>query len=107
MLLLRSRGAGRPSGSTASRRDGCGTAVTGMATARGIPCQREISMAKLLAGQVGMRVIDDCLQMHGGMGYVEEGPIARAWRDARLLQIGGGANEIMKEIITKAIGLGS
>ncbi len=74
---------------------------------RGIPCQREISMAKLLAGQVGMRVIDDCLQMHGGMGYVEEGPIARAWRDARLLQIGGGANEIMKEIITKAIGLGA
>jgi len=51
-------------------------------------------------------VIDDCLQMHGGMGYVEEGPVARAWRDARLLQIGGGANEIMKEIITKAIGLG-
>lgn len=73
---------------------------------RKLTCQREISMAKLLAGQVGMRVIDDCLQMHGGMGYVEEGPIARAWRDARLLQIGGGANEIMKEIITKAIGLG-
>lgn len=73
---------------------------------RKINSQREISMAKLLAGQIGMRVIDDCLQMHGGMGYVEEGPVARAWRDARLLQIGGGANEIMKEIITKAIGLG-
>ncbi len=73
---------------------------------RGVPCQREISMAKLVAGQSGMRVIDDCLQMHGGMGYVEEGPVARAWRDARLLQIGGGTNEIMKEIIVKAIGFG-
>jgi citronellyl-CoA dehydrogenase len=72
---------------------------------RGIPCQREISMAKLKAGEVAMDVIDDCLQMHGGMGYVEEGPVARAWRDTRLVSIGGGTSEIMKEIITKAIGL--
>lgn len=73
--------------------------------ARDVPAQREISMAKLAAGQCSMKVIDDCLQMHGGMGYVEEGPVARAWRDARLLQIGGGTNEVMKEIITKAINL--
>ncbi|QDG53745.1 acyl-CoA dehydrogenase [Persicimonas caeni] len=72
---------------------------------RGIPCQREISMAKLKGGDVAMDVIDKCLQMHGGMGYVEEGPVARAWRDTRLISIGGGTSEIMKEIITKAIGL--
>lgn len=72
---------------------------------RGLPAQREISMAKLMAGEVSMQVIDRCLQLYGGMGYVEEGPVARRWRDARLLSIGGGTNEIMKEIITKVIGL--
>ncbi|MFU8806614.1 MAG: acyl-CoA dehydrogenase family protein, partial [Bradymonadaceae bacterium] len=72
---------------------------------RGIPCQREISMAKLLVGDTAMSVIDSCLQLHGGMGYVEEGPVARAWRDTRLLSIGGGASEIMKEIISKVMGL--
>jgi citronellyl-CoA dehydrogenase len=72
---------------------------------RGVECQREISMAKLVVARTAMRVVDDCLQLHGGMGYVEEGPIARVWRDTRLLQIGGGANEIMKEIITKMMGL--
>lgn len=73
---------------------------------RGIECQREISMAKLYVAQESMRVIDECVQLHGGMGYVEEGPVARAWRDSRLLQIGGGANEIMKEIISRVMGFG-
>ncbi len=71
---------------------------------RGIPCQREISMAKLVAAEKSMQVVDRCLQLHGGMGYAEEGPVARAWRDARLLRIGGGASEIMKEIISKCMG---
>ena len=52
---------------------------------RGIPCQREISMAKLLAGQVGMRVIDDCLQMHGGMGITDELAIGHALKRVLLL----------------------
>ncbi|MBA2663061.1 MAG: acyl-CoA dehydrogenase family protein [Bradymonadaceae bacterium] len=72
---------------------------------RGIPCQREISMAKLMAGNIAMSVVDGCLQLYGGMGYVEEGPVARAWRDTRLLSIGGGTTEIMKEIISKVMGL--
>jgi citronellyl-CoA dehydrogenase len=72
---------------------------------RGIPCQREISMAKLMVGETAMSVIDGCLQLHGGMGYVEEGPVARAWRDTRLLSIGGGTTEIMKEILSKVMGL--
>ncbi len=72
---------------------------------RGIPCQREISMAKLIVAERAMEVIDRCMQLHGGMGYAEEAGIARAWRDARLLRIGGGASEIMKEIITKCMGL--
>jgi citronellyl-CoA dehydrogenase len=67
---------------------------------------REISMAKLYAGELACRVMDRCLQMHGGWGYVEEFPIARRWRDIRLITIGGGTSEIMKEIIAKRVGLG-
>jgi citronellyl-CoA dehydrogenase len=66
---------------------------------------REISMAKLFAGDLAQRVAYDCQQMHGGMGYIEETAIARAWRDIRLITIGGGTSEIMKEIIAKTSGL--
>ncbi len=72
---------------------------------RGIPAQKEISMAKAFVGENAMDVIDECLQLHGGMGYVEEGPVARAWRDTRLMSIGGGTTEIMKEIISKAMNI--
>ena len=65
---------------------------------------REVSMAKLLAGQLINNVTDGCLQMNGGMGLMEETRISRAFRDARLISIGGGANEIMCEIITKTSG---
>jgi citronellyl-CoA dehydrogenase len=64
---------------------------------------KEVSMAKLVAGDLMQRVAYDCQQFHGGMGYVSESHIARAWRDARLITIGGGASEIMKEIIAKLI----
>src|SRR6266851_5129233 len=64
---------------------------------------KEISMAKLFAGDLIQRVVYDCMQFHGGMGYVVETPIARAFRDARLLSIGGGTSEIMKEIIAKLV----
>jgi citronellyl-CoA dehydrogenase len=66
---------------------------------------REISMAKLFAGDLAQRVAYDCQQFHGGMGYIEETAIARAWRDVRLITIGGGTSEIMKEIIAKTSGL--
>lgn len=65
---------------------------------------REVSMAKLLAGQLLSSVTDGCLQMYGGMGLMEETRISRAFRDTRLMAIGGGANEIMCEIITKTMG---
>ncbi len=50
------------------------------------------------------RVADHCLQLHGGYGYMEEYPVARAWRDARVQKIYGGTNEIMKEIIGRSLG---
>ena len=52
-----------------------------------------------------MRVVDGCLQLHGGYGYSEEYPVARAWRDMRVLSIFAGTNEIMKTIIAKQLGL--
>jgi citronellyl-CoA dehydrogenase len=66
---------------------------------------REVSMAKLKAGRLAREVADSCLQFHGGMGYVEEYPIARYFRDSRLLSIGAGADEIMLEIIAKIEGV--
>ena len=66
---------------------------------------KEISMAKLFAGDLAQDVAYDCMQIHGGMGYITETDIARSWRDVRLLTIGGGTSEIMKEIIAKLAGL--
>ncbi|WP_224361852.1 acyl-CoA dehydrogenase family protein [Hyalangium versicolor] len=65
---------------------------------------KEISMAKLFAGDLAQKVAYDCQQFFGGMGYIEETHIARAWRDVRLITIGGGTSEIMKEIISKLYG---
>ena len=65
---------------------------------------KEISMAKLFAGDLAQKVAYDCQQLYGGMGYIEETHVARAWRDIRLITIGGGTSEIMKEIISKLVG---
>ncbi|XXF75583.1 acyl-CoA dehydrogenase family protein [Myxococcaceae bacterium GXIMD 01537] len=65
---------------------------------------KEISMAKLVAGDLAQKVAYDCQQFFGGMGYIEETFIARAWRDIRLITIGGGTSEVMKEIISKLHG---
>jgi citronellyl-CoA dehydrogenase len=66
---------------------------------------REASMAKLKAGRLAREVTDSCLQYYGGMGYMDETPISRAYRDARLLSIGGGADEVMLGIICKLEGI--
>ena len=65
----------------------------------------EVSMSKLFAADVAQKVVYDCLQFHGGSGFIEEYDIARTYRDMRLLPIGGGTSEVMKEIISKYSGL--
>jgi citronellyl-CoA dehydrogenase len=65
---------------------------------------REISMGKLIAGQLIRKVADGCLQMFGGMGFMTESLISRYYRDARIMSIGGGADEIMSEIIARLEG---
>jgi acyl-CoA dehydrogenase len=64
------------------------------------------SMAKYWCSDLQCKVIDECVQLHGGYGYMWEYPIARAWADARVQRIYGGTNEIMKEVITRSMGLG-
>src|SRR5215212_2824240 len=66
---------------------------------------REISMAKLHAARMACRVTDECLQIHGGAGYMKEFGIERAWRDMRLNRIGAGTDEIMLDVIGRSYGL--
>ena len=63
------------------------------------------SMAKLIAGRLARKVTDACLQYFGGQGFMWDNPISRAYRDARLASIGGGADEVMLEIIAKKMGI--
>jgi alkylation response protein AidB-like acyl-CoA dehydrogenase len=66
---------------------------------------REISMAKLFTAQMACEVTDECLQIHGGAGYMREYGIERAWRDMRLNRIGAGSDEIMLDVIGRSYGL--
>jgi alkylation response protein AidB-like acyl-CoA dehydrogenase len=61
------------------------------------------AMAKLETTELQFRVLDACVQLHGGYGYMLEYPIARAWADARVARIYGGSNEIMREIIGRSL----
>ena len=70
----------------------------------GLDVTREVSMGKLFAGRTVQKIADGCLQMYGGLGYMAEMSISRCFRDARLVSIGGGADEIMNEIIAKMEG---
>lgn len=69
--------------------------------AAGIDVTREVSMGKLCAARLIQKVADGCLQMFGGLGFMDEMLISRCYRDAKLISIGGGADEIMREIIAK------
>jgi alkylation response protein AidB-like acyl-CoA dehydrogenase len=64
------------------------------------------SMAKYWCSDLQCKVMDECLQLFGGYGYMWEYPITRAYADARVQRIYGGTNEIMKEVITRSMGLG-
>lgn len=64
---------------------------------------KEASMSKLLSTKIADRVINECLQLLGGYGYMEDYPMARLLRDSRLGQIGGGTSEILREIIAKMV----
>jgi alkylation response protein AidB-like acyl-CoA dehydrogenase len=66
---------------------------------------REISMTKLYAARVACEVADECIQIHGGAGYMKEYGVERVWRDTRLNRIGAGTDEIMLDLIGHSYGL--
>jgi long-chain-acyl-CoA dehydrogenase len=61
------------------------------------------AMVKLWTTERVNKVVDDCLQLFGGYGYMTEYPVARAWADLRITRIFGGTSEIMKEIISRSL----
>ena len=63
----------------------------------------DAALAKLHVTETLSRVLDECLQLHGGYGYMWEYPIARAWAGHRVSRIAGGSSEIMKEIISRTL----
>ena len=71
----------------------------------GIRAEKEISMAKLFTANLVKEVANEVLQLHGGYGYMEEYPVCRIYRDVAAFTIGGGTNEVMREIIAKQSGL--
>jgi alkylation response protein AidB-like acyl-CoA dehydrogenase len=66
----------------------------------------DAAKAKYWTAEVQNRVIDECVQLHGGYGYMNEYEVARAWTDARVTRIWAGSNEIMQELIGRDLGLG-
>jgi citronellyl-CoA dehydrogenase len=81
----------------------CASLVETKANAKEIT--RIASMCKLKTGRLARQVADTCIQFYGGMGYMEETPISRYFRDSRLTSIGGGADEVMLQIIAKLEGM--
>jgi alkylation response protein AidB-like acyl-CoA dehydrogenase len=72
---------------------------------RGELSAEDAAKAKWWCTEMQTRLVDTCLQLHGGYGYMEEYPIARAWRDGRVQTIYGGTTEVMKEIVGRALNL--
>jgi acyl-CoA dehydrogenase len=73
--------------------------------AAGHDATRQVTMAKLVTQRAAVEVMDACVQIHGGAGYMREYGIERMYRDARLGPIGGGTDEIMREILSRTMGL--
>jgi acyl-CoA dehydrogenase len=70
---------------------------------QGVDCVKEVSMAKAYCAELLNEVVYDCLQFHGGFGYIKESAIERMYRDARVQSIGGGATEVMLEEVAKRL----
>jgi alkylation response protein AidB-like acyl-CoA dehydrogenase len=66
---------------------------------------QDAAMAKWWTTELQKRVVDSCVQLHGGYGYMLEHPVARAYVDARVQTIYGGTTEVMKEIIGRSLGV--
>jgi butyryl-CoA dehydrogenase len=70
----------------------------------GKPCHLEAAAAKLFASETSKRAADQAIQIHGGMGFMEESPVARYWRDVKVNEIGEGTSEVQRMLIAKQLG---
>jgi butyryl-CoA dehydrogenase len=70
----------------------------------GRPCHIEAAAAKLFASETSKRACDQAIQIHGGMGFMEESPVARFWRDVKVNEIGEGTSEVQRMLIAKHLG---
>jgi alkylation response protein AidB-like acyl-CoA dehydrogenase len=71
----------------------------------GKPYSQAAAMAKLFASELAVRAADVAVQVHGGLGYMDETPAARFYRDAKILTLGEGTSEVMKIVIARHLGL--
>lgn len=71
---------------------------------QGKPFKKEAAIAKLYSSEAALRVVDEALQIHGGLGFMEDGPVARFYRDAKILTIGEGTSEVLRLIIARELG---
>ena len=70
---------------------------------RGEPCTTAAAMAKLFASELAVRAAGEAVQIHGGLGFMEDGPVARLYRDAKILTIGEGTSEIQRLVIGRRL----
>jgi butyryl-CoA dehydrogenase len=69
------------------------------------PYSKEASMAKLFASETAMRAASAAVQIHGGYGYIEDYPVCRYFRDAKILEIGEGTSEVQRLVLARSLGL--
>ena len=79
-------------------------AVAYQSSRRGEDVQRLAAMAKLYASETSKRAADQAVQIHGGYGFIEDYPVARYWRDAKVNEIGEGTSEIQRGLIARSLG---
>ena len=72
---------------------------------RGRPFRRAAAMAKLYSSEVAVTATRDAVQIHGGYGFIDETPVSRFYRDAKILEIGEGTSEIQRLLIARDLGL--
>ena len=73
---------------------------------RGEPFKREAAIAKLYSSEMAVANAREATQVHGGYGFMNEFPVARFWRDAKILEIGEGTSEVQRMLIARDLGVG-
>ena len=71
---------------------------------QGLPFGKEAAIAKLFTSEAALKAADQALQIHGGVGFMDDGPVARYYRDAKILTIAEGTSEVQRMIIARELG---